>query len=139
MAILAIRSNNWNVHISLEKLNTFEIGTVFEDIAGENYNWGNFHKGDDLWFDGDVNLTCTFIDKGSRIIKFDNLTTLEQFCIALENGKEYDFLYEKGLYPQLSRKDMETIIVCLLDIIGTKESVGTQILEETISEIRNRT
>ena len=136
MTTLEIKNNGWNVHISLEKLNTCEIGTIFKEIAEEGFHWRNFIKGDDLWFDGDINLTCTYIDAEYSIIKFEKLTVLEKFCVALENGMEFDFLHDEETYSQLTKADMRTIISNMLTVIECKESTSAKILEEIVGDIR---
>lgn len=136
MTTLEIKNNGWNVHISLEKLNTCEIGTIFKEIAEGDFYWRSFIKGDDVRFDGDINLTCTYIDEEYSIIKFEKLTVLEKFCVALENGVEFDFLHDEETYSQLTKADMRTIIANMLTVIECKESIGTNILEEIIDDIR---
>jgi hypothetical protein len=136
MTNLEILKNGWNVHISFDKLKNYEICTVVKEIAEENYHWENFCTGDDLWFDGDANLTCTFKDTEKHVIRFERLTALEKFCVALENGMEFDFLHDEETYSQLTKADMRSIIANLLTVIETKETLGTQILEETVKDIR---
>lgn len=96
MTNLEILKNDWYVRISLDKLKNYEICTIVKEIAEENYHWENFCAGDDIWFDGDANLTCTFKDTEKRVIEFKHLTALEKFCVALENGMEFDFFARRG-------------------------------------------
>ena len=136
MTNLEILKNDWYVRISLDKLKNYELCTVVKGIAEENYHWENFCAGDDLWFDGDVNLTCTFKDTEKRVTEFEHLTALEKFCVALENGMEFDFLHDEETYSQLTKADMRSIIANLLTIIEMKGTLGKQILEETVKDIR---
>ena len=136
MTNLEILKNDWYVRISLDKLKNYEICTIVKEIAEENYHWENFCAGDDLWFDGDANLTCTFKDTEKRVIEFEHLTALEKFCVALDNGMEFDFLHDEETYSQLTKADMRSIIANLLTIIEMKGTFGKQILEETVKDIR---
>ena len=136
MTNLEILKNDWYVRISLDKLKNYELCTVIKEIAEENYHWENFCAGDDLWFGGDVTLTCIFKDTEKRVIEYKHLTALEKFCVALENGMEFDFLHDEETYSQLTKADMRSIIANLLTVIETKGTLSKQILEETVKDIR---
>lgn len=135
MATLEIKNNGWNVHIGLDKLSNSEIGEICKTISEEGFNWANFYTGDDLWFEGDLNLTCVFVQKEYKHMTFMKLTTLEKFCVALENGMEFDFLHDEETYSQLTKQDMRTIIANMLTVIDTKDLSGN-IIEEIIKDIR---
>lgn len=135
MATLEIKNNGWNVHIGLDKLSNSEIGEICKTISEEGFNWANFYTGDDLWFEGDLNLTCVFVQKEYKHMTFMKLTTLEKFCVALENGMEFDFLHDEETYSQLTKQDMRTIIANMLTVIDTKDLSGN-IIEEIINDIR---
>lgn len=66
---------------------------------------------------------------------FMKLTTLEKFCMALENGDEFDFLHDEETFAQLTKQDMRTIIANMLTVIETKDLSGN-IIEEIIADIR---
>lgn len=135
MATLEIKNNGWNVHIGLDKLSNSEIGEICKTISEEGFNWANFYTGDDLWFEGDLNLTCVFVQKEYKHMTFMKLTTLEKFCMALENGDEFDFLHDEETYAQLTKQDMRTIIANMLTVIEIKDLSGN-IIEEIINDIR---
>ena len=135
MAALEIKNNGWNVHISLDNLSNSEIGEIFRTISEEGFNWANFSIGDDLWFEGDLSLTCMFIQKEYKHMTFMKITTLEKFCLALENGDEFDFLHDEETYAQLTKQDMRSIIANMLTVIEAKDLSGN-IIEEIIKDIR---
>lgn len=119
MATLEIKSNGWSVKISLDALDTYEVGAVVKEISSSSFNWENFSKGDDLWFEGDLNLTCTHTDKNNKTITFLHLKPIEKFCIAMESGNGIAFMDDEESYPQLSGNDMRKIISAMLEVIDT--------------------
>ena len=134
---IIIRNNDWNVHINLDGIDNETLGGIIREIVTEDFYWENFCKCDDLWFDdGRIALTCIFIHKPSKHIKFQILPAMEKFCLYLTNGKGAEFIQDFETADMLDRMDLRRIVLKMIEAVENPNP-GTDIWAEVKKNLLN--